>query len=73
MLEKLLYHIPGFLQVYLVHNPVDVRKALRVNGGKVVFENEEKCGKTASITLSFGSIGMRKEERIKMETGEAGA
>lgn len=37
--------------MYLVHNPVDVRQALSRDRGKDAVEIEDKCGKTASITL----------------------
>lgn len=68
MLEKMLCRISGLLQVYLVHNLVDVRHALRDKGQDVV-ENEEKCGKTASITMGMRTEGSIKDN-IKMETEE---
>lgn len=51
MLEKLPCHISGFPQVYLVHNPVDVKQALRRNRWRDLVE--DKSGKTASIENSL--------------------
>ena len=57
---KLLCHICGFLQAYLVYNPVDVRQALRRDRWRVLVENEDKCGKTAKSSLKNESINVQK-------------